>query len=238
MHINFEGVDEVSMKELEDLFEDTEQKSPAAGEGSPDKVDEQKDVSQTKAFAKRLAEEKAKVVNEERINIAKALGFNSYDELVKSREVKMYEEKGLDHSEISPLVEEIVKQRLDADPRMVELEQLRAKQVEEFGKRELAEITKLTDGEVTKLEQLPKEVLELWKKKGSLKAAYLELKGEELILKTRSAQSKGSTSHMGNLSGNSEQGAKRHLTDEEKRMWRLFNPSLTEEELNKKMVDK
>lgn len=236
-----EGVNDASLKELEDLFSDEfEQETPPVNDGTnPEPSDEQKDVSQTKAFAKRLAEEKAKVVNAERENIAKELGFNSYEELQKNRELKLYEEKGLDHEEISPLVDELVEQKLNSDPRMKELEQFRAKQVEEFGKKELAEITKLTDGEITTLEQIPREVIELWKKKGSLKAAYLELKGEELILKARSGQSKGSTGHLNTPAGsNNSANEKRHLTAEEKKMWKLFNPSLTDEELNKKLVDK
>lgn len=241
MFLEENGANDATLKELEDLFEvDDEQETPPVDDTNPSPSDNgNTDVSQTKAFAKRLAEEKAKVVNEERENIAKSLGYNSFDELQKAREKRLYDEKGLDHEEISPLVDELVEQKLNSDPRMKELEQFRAKQVEEFGKKELAEITKLTDGEITKLEQIPSEVIDLWKKKGSLKAAYLELKGEELILKARSGQSKGSTSHLNQPSGsNGNSGSKRHLTAEEKRMWRLFNPSLTDEELNKKLVDK
>jgi hypothetical protein len=241
MHLEDYGANGLSSKELEALFDDDFQPAtPPEETTEPNPSDEQRnDVSQTKAFAKRLAEEKAKVVNEERENIAKSLGFTSYEELQREQERKLYKEKGLDHEEISPIVDELVKQRIDSDPRMKELERFKAQQVEEFGKKELAEITKLTNGEITKLEQLPREVLDLWKQKGSLKSAYLELKGEELILKARGEQSKGSTSHMANLSGAStENTGKRHLTEQEKQMWRLFNPSITEEELNKKTVEK
>ena len=242
MELEFEGANDITLKELEDLFNDDveqEQSPTANGTTNPDSSDEQKDVSQTKAFAKRLAEEKTKVANEEREKIAKELGYNSYQELQLSKEKKLYEEKGLDHDEISPLVNQLVEEKLNSDPRMKELEQFRSRQVEEFAKRELEEITKLTGGEITDLKQIPQEVIELWKKKGSLKSAYLELKGEELILKARSAQSKGSTSHLNQPSGSSA-GAetKRHLTAKEREMWKFFNPSLTDEELDKKLVDK
>lgn len=240
MNHNLFGVNDDSLKELEALFEeDVEQTPPAAEDNTEPDQSENKDVSQTKAFAKRLAEEKAKVVNEERENIAKSLGYTSFEELQKTREKKLYEEKGLDPEEVSPIVDELVKQRLDNDPRMKELERFRAKEIEDFGKKELAEITKLTGGEITRLDQLPSDVIDLWKKKGSLKAAYLELKGEELILKVRSEQSKGSTAHLNQLSGNKAPSTeKRPLTAEEKRLWKLFNPSMTDEELNKKLVDK
>ena len=236
------GANELSVEELEALFTDnSEQQSPAVDEGteSNSSDDNKKDVSQTKAFAKRLAEEKAKVVNEERENIAKSLGFNSYEELQKSRERKRYEEAGLDPEDVSPIVEAMVKERIDNDPRMKELERYRALQVEEFGKKELAEITKLTDGKITSFEQLPPEVLELWKTKGSLKSAFLELKGEELILETRSAQSRGSTSHLNHVTGNAGVPTnQRHLTSKEKEIWKLFNPGMSDEELNKQLVNK
>lgn len=232
------GANDLSVEELETLFTDeNEQKSPAASEETKSGTSE--DVSTTKAFAKRLAEEKAKVVNEERENIAKSLGYNSFDELQKSRERKRYEDAGLDPEDVSPIVEQLVNERINNDPRMKELEQYRAQRVQEFGRQELAEISKLTGGKITSLEQLPPEVIDLWKKKGSLKSAYLELKGEELILAARSEQSKGSTGHLTQVGGNaSVPSTKRHLTAEEKKMWQFFNPNMTEEELGKVMVDK
>jgi hypothetical protein len=233
---DFIGANDIDVKELEDLFnDDIQQETPPAND---EQTPPDNDVSQTKAFAKRLKESTDKVRMEEREAIAKSLGFNSYEELQKSRERKVYEDKGLDPDEVSPIVDEIVKQKLNDDPRIKELELFRAKQVEEFGKRELAEITKLTEGEITKLEQLPTDVIDLWKKKGSLKAAYLELKGEELILKARSGQSKGSTSHLAGTNGNaSADSKKRPLTEKEKQLWKLFNPNMTDEELNNKMVE-
>ena len=127
---------------------------------------------------------------------------------------------------------------MDNDPRMKELEELRQRQIKEFGKKELAEITKLTNGEITSLAQLPKEVINLWKTKGSLKSAYLELEGERLINKFKGEQSKGSTSHLKNPSGNSSVASnKRPLTAEEKQIWKFFNNSMTDEQLNKQMVE-
>ena len=242
MFDNSNGVEELSTEELEALFVDEEQQSPAADEGTESGTSDEtskKDVSQTKAFAKRLAEEKAKVVNEEREKIAKSLGFNSYEELQKSREREHYEKAGLDPEDVSPVVEAIVQERINNDPRMKELEKYREQRIQDFAKKELAEITKLTDGKITRLEQLPTEVIDLWKKKGSLKSAFLELKGEEIILETRSAQSKGSTSHLNSVGGNAGvPNTQRHLTAQEKQMWKFFNPSMTDEELNKKLVNK
>ena len=244
--LNELGVEDLSLQELENLFNDdgtqetppaTETDNPVTSTEGETEVDTKKE--ETKAFAKRLKESTDKAVTAEREAIAKTMGFASYDEMVKSRQNKLIEEQGLDPEQVSPVVEELVKQRLNDDPRMKELETYRRQRIEEFGKRELAEITSLTGGEITKLSQLPREVIDLWKTEGSLKSAYMKLEGEKLINKIRSEQSKGSTSHLNSPSGTTgTPDNKRPLTAEEKELWKFFNPSMTEEELNKKTVDK
>ena len=237
------GVEDFSLSDLEELFnEESTQETPPADDTVQTETSTEADDTngtksseskkeESKAFAKRLN----KKLQEEREAIAKTMGFNSYDEMLKDRDRKLIEDKGLNPEEVAPLLDELVNKKLNADPRMKELEQLRRRQIEEFGKKELAEITKLTNGEITELEQLPKEVLGLWKTKGSLKSAYLELEGEKLINKIRGEQTKGSTSHMQSMDGNKGKSTNsRPLTDEEKQIYKLFIPKITDEELNKK----
>ena len=238
------GANEFTVEELEELFRDDEpeQATPPATttEENPQSTEntdtgaEDDSVNTTKAFAKRLRESTDKARREEREAIAKSLGYASYDDMQKKREQQIMNDNGLNPEDVQPVVEQIVSQRLANDPRMQELETLRARQVQEFGKRELAEITKLTGGKITSLAQLPREVIELWKTKGSLKSAYLELEGEKLINTIRSEQSKGSTSHMNTHSGSASNSVtERPLTADEKRMYKFFNPNMTDEQLNK-----
>lgn len=250
MEINNTGANDFTIEELEALFnDDVQTESPTSNEETTDVQDgnnetvtensKSNNVENTKAFASRLKASTDKARKEERESIAKSFGYDSYEEMLKARERKTYEDKGLDPDEISPVVDELVKQKLNADPRMQELEEFRKRQVAEFGKRELAEITTLTGGKITNFSQLSKEVLELWQKNGSLKSAFLQLEGEKLITQMRSEQSRGSAEHLGNPNGGSPANVtKRPLTDEEKRLWRLFNPNISEDELNKKTVDK
>lgn len=237
------SVNEFTMEELDSLFNsEFEQEAPPVNNETDSQetgndASKTDDVDTTKAFAKRLKESTDKVRREERDAIAKSLGYSSYDELQKSRENKLIEDKGLDPDEVSPIVDELVKKRLDDDPRMKELAELRKKQVEDFGKKELEEIKKLTDGEITSLNQLSKEVIDLWKKKGSLKSAYLELEGEKLITKIKGEQSKGNTSHLNVPNGStSPKSNERPLTDKEKQMFKFFNRNISDEELNKRRV--
>lgn len=244
---NIFGANNFTVEELDELFRDDEiaQETPPVTETETQTVDDastsntskDEEVDTTKAFAKRLKESTDKVRREERESIAKSLGYTSYEVMQKEREHKILADKGLDVSEVSDAIEEIVKQRLDDDPRMKELADFKKMQIAEFGKKELAEITKLTNGEITTLSQLPSEVIESWRQKGSLVKAYMEHEGVNLINKIRSEQSKGSTSHLGNPTGGSTSDIKvRNLTKEEKDMWRAFLPNITEEELNKKTV--
>lgn len=237
------GDKDFSVEELDALFnEEDNQETPPEQEQKPvspekpadnqDKGDEK--VEQTKAFAKRLRESTDKAISQEREAIAKQMGFESYEAMIKSRENKLYEEKGFDPEQIAPLVDKVYEERRKADPAYQELEEFRKQKVLEYGKKELAEITKLTNGEITSFDQLPKDVMELWTKEGSLKSAFLKLKGEELITKARAEQSKGTTQHLNTPGGSPKQDqTRRSLTEEEKSLYRYFNPSVTDEQLNK-----
>lgn len=241
------GENELSLEELEKLLNDEGSVTPPASNDAtppaaqPANDDDGDSIEKTKAFAKRLAEKSAKEAEkarlEERDKIAKELGYESYDDMTKKREAKLLEDKGYNPEELAPVVEELVKKRLSEDPRMKELEMLKQKQIQEFAQKELAEISKLTNGEITSMEQVPADVLERWKQTGSLKQAYIALHGEELIIKARSAASKGSTDHLQNPAGAPPTITnERPMTQKEKDMYKFFNPNTTQEELDKMRV--
>lgn len=232
---------DLSLEELEALFkeepeatppqqiDDASAKTPGAGDS----------MESTKAFAHRLKEKTESAIVAERERIAKELGYESYDELQKSKEKKMLEDNGLNSDDVAPVVDKIVEERLKNDPRMKELDNYREQQMKEFANKELEEIKTLTNGEVTSMEQIPKDVLEDWKKSGSLKKSYIALHGEELIVKARTIAPKATTTHLQSPGGAPPQPSEfRLLTDEEKKIWKIFNPSMTEEELNKKQIKK
>ena len=242
------GANEFTLEELEELFKDTQPITPAAeedttpqdGNDGADDDNKSNNVENTKAFANRLKQSTDKARKEEREAIAKSLGYESYEDMETKRKNKLLEDKGLDPTDVSPIVDELVKQKLESDPRMQELEEFRKYKRDEFAKRELAEVTKLTDGAITSLAQLPKEVINRWQELGSLRLAYLELEGENLIARAKGGQSKGSTSHMNSLNSNATPPPTktRPLTAEEKQIWKVFNPGISDEELNKKTVNK
>jgi uncharacterized protein (UPF0332 family) len=252
------GANEITIKDIEDFLNGdgvatpatvtTEESSPATqpGTGTDSGTDPvsaqtaQTNVTETQAFAHRLKEATNKVRNEERESIAKSLGYESYADMQAKREAKLLEEKGLDPDDVSPVVEQIVQQRIAENPLMKELDRYRQEKVNEWAKKELAELGELTEGKISKLEDVPKDVIELWKTKGSLKAAYLELHGEELIRKMRtsvaSGQNRSTTSHMNSPQGNHNPPSgsnKRPFTQKERDVYKLFNPGVTDEQLSK-----
>lgn len=245
---------EITLKDIEDFLSGDGAAASAANgsesspqEGNAGKNDPQANpsgsdanVTETQAFAHRLKESVGKAVEKERENIAKQFGYNNYEAMLAARERDLIEQKGLDPEEVAPVVEQIVKDRLAQDPRMQELEQFRQQRMQQWAAQEVAELKDLTGGEIQKLEDVPPEVIELWKSKGSLKAAYLELKGEDLIKKMKvniaSGQNRSTVAHMQSPAGNPTppgSDTTRPFTQQEKEIYRLFNPDVTEEQLSK-----
>ena len=261
MYDIFNDANEITIKDIEDFLNgdgavtstadesgvQTEEGSPVTqpNEEGSTQTEEKPPVTETQAFAHRLKEATNKARNEERESIAKSLGYESYADMQKKRETEMLIEKGLDPEDVSPVVEQLVKKRLEEDPRMQELDAIRQERVNAWAQKELTELKELTGGRISRMEDIPKDVLELWKTKGSLKKAYLELQGESLIREMQNGvqvgQSRGSTGHMASPQGTPSPigtAGKRPFTAEEKRIYKLFNPDVTDEELSKMTKDK
>lgn len=241
---------ELTIKDIEAFLNDEgtvtstvekEETPPTTQSGDAEK---QKTIENTQAFANRLKDATVKARNEEREKIAKSMGFENYEAMQKSKEETLLKEKGFDPEEVTPIIEELLQKRLAEDPRLKELEELRQKKVEAWAIKELAELNTLTGGKISKMENVPKNVIELWKEKGSLKAAYLELEGEKLIREMQTSiagnQSKGSTGHLDSPQGtplSTSNANKRPMTQKEKDVYKLFNPNVTDEELAKILKD-
>lgn len=243
------GENEFSLEELEALFKEEEPVPPQVEEKELQEpqepqtsIDDDQQVIDKKAKKKEVtrgvAERIKKVRLEEQNAIAKRMGYESFDQMIKSQEDKLIKDKGYDPDDLAPIVEELLKTRLENDPRIQELENIKKERMKEFAKRELAEISKLTGGEIDSMDKLPKDVLDEWAKTGSLKNAFLLLKGEEYITRATTRQNvKGGTEHLRSVGGTAPKPSNvRPLTDEEKSVWRQFHPMISDEELNKKTM--
>jgi len=247
-----EGANELSIKDIEDFLEDKGQATPPVVEEEkeppatqPGQEKEEQTIEKTRAFARRLKEATIKARNEERDIIAQELGFENYADMQKKREAEILEARGLNPEEVTPIIEQLLQKRLSEDPRLKEFEQFKKQRMEEWAAKELAELKALTGGKISKMEEIPKNVIELWKTEGSLKSAYLKLEGENLIKELQknsiSSQNKSFTEHLANpqsVPPSSISKNKRPMTEEEKSIYKLFNPDVTDEELAKILKDK
>lgn len=210
---------------IDELFQDNDQ-----GTGTPPVTEEQK-LNMTEAMTKRINEVKAKTETEVRDKVAKDLGFETYDDLVKAKNKKLITEAGYDPEEIESIIQPLLEDRLASDPRIIKLQQMEAKEQETYMNSELAEIEKLTGLKVT-ADNLPPETIELWKKGVKLSQAYIATNSTKII----SAGTKGSTDHLSSGSGAGKTKL-RTLTADEKAFYKSVNPYITDEELNKKTLE-
>jgi len=227
---------EYTLEELENLFgkadsekspTQNDEKTPPAQGGDDDKS---KSVETTKAFSTRLKEKTEEAITGERERIAKTKGFDSYEAMMKADEKKLLEEKGIDENGISA-IEEIVKKRIESDPRIKKLSEIESIQKEAFKQRQIEELKKEV-GDVD-TSRLPKEVLDLWEKGLTLTQAYFAALGSKAIVKNPQSV----TSHLSSPNGGMGSNKKRVMTLGEKESYKFFNPEVSDEDINKILVE-
>jgi hypothetical protein len=239
--------------ELEALIADEPQATPPAkpaeagnapsGTTPPQDSQELKGKEGAQVMAARIREATEKARIEEREALAKADGFTSYADRLKASQEKALKDQGLDPETVKPIFDKMYEQKMSEDPRVKELERLKAQEIEKFGQQQLAELSKELGREI-KPDELDQKVLDLWKEKGDLTGAYMFYHGRTVArgaaLSATSAQSKGSTAHLASPQGGAPQSddGTRPLTAAEKVHFREINPSYTDEELSKKRIKK
>lgn len=222
---------------IDDLFKDPEE-DVSTDNSQPTDTSKKEPSELTKAMSNRINEVKAKTERETKDNIAKELGFENYADLQKSNERQVLKDAGLDDKDIEPIIQKLVDKRLAEDPRIKRLEELEARDKQVFVKEQLKEINKLvasTGVHFKSVDELPGEVLKMWEKTGNLKQAYLAVQGESLITK-QTGNKNGDLSHLANPGAVGTGTNVRPLTQSEKDIWRMVNPDITDEELNKKTM--
>lgn len=205
------GVKDPSLADLEDLLnldgDETppSQETPEATPGAPVEPTEPPKETETQAFARRLKESTEKARKEERDAIAKRLGKSSYEELLAEQEKKTLEDKGLDPAVAKEVFDKMYEERIQSDPRFKELDEYRAKKAEEWGNAQIAELSKLTGGKISKISDLDEATLKRGQEEGSFVNAYMALHGAELIAEMRlngvAKQQQNTTGHLANPSG-------------------------------------
>ena len=227
---------------IDDLFNDGEESQTSddsqeeKSQGSNDSTNLEKGENLTKNMTKRINEVRRKTELEVQDKVAKQAGYESYADMMKATERKIVEDHGYDPDEINKLLEPLIEKRLSNDPRFKKLEEIETREKDDYINKQLAEINKVSDIKYKSVNDLPDDTIKLFGKGIDLKQAFYATHGEGLINKAASRANNGSLSHMAPLpNGN---GVKtRGLTAEEKDMYRMIIPGITEEELSKKTIE-
>lgn len=220
------GVDFLNIS-IDDLFKDDEN-SQTQDETSTDG----QEPNLTQNMINRINSVKQATEKETQDKIAKELGFESYDAMKKSQNEKLFRESGFDPKDVEQIIEPLLKQRLESDPRFKKLEEYEQRERDRYVKEKIASINALTGQNLT-VATLPKETLELWAKGIDLEQAYFATHGRDIIVSKVSQADTGSLAHLA-PAGGATSVKTRKLTAEEKEMWRAIVPGITEEELSKK----
>lgn len=242
------GVKDSSMADLEALLNLDDDETPPSQEPTqatpgttaapqePTSAPEPVKETETQAFARRLRESTEKARREERDAIAKKLGKSSYEELIAEQEAKTLEDKGLDPTVAKEVFDKMYEERIQSDPRFKELDEYRAKKAEEWGKAQMSELSKLTGGKITKIEDLDEATLKRGQAEGSFVSAYMALHGAELIAEMRlngvAKQQQNTTAHLANPTGSKLDSEFREPAPEEKGILAQFaqySKSMTED---------
>lgn len=217
--------DEVIDIDVDELFNDTDDEETDTSSA------EEKET--TEGVAKRINEVRRKTENDTKNSVAKEFGFDNYEEFLKAKDKQAMEKAGLEDEEQQALIEKLVEEKIARDPRIKRLEEIEAKDKENFVKTQLSEINKMGFN-YKEVSQLPQETLDMWEKIGDLKKAFIATNYDEIQTKKTNAN-QSSLSHLAAPTG-ANKTKTRALTDEEKGIYRMVFPEISDDELNKKTI--
>lgn len=230
--VNNSGEDTLDLT-VDDLFKDPEESQPQDDTSTnPEDKSEKAKGEMTQVMIDRINTVKRKTEQEVLERVAKEQGYESYSEMKKAQEEKLVKDHGFDPKELEPIVDTLLKQRLADDPRLKKLEDYERRERDNYIQSQLTAINKTT-GQNLKVDDLSKEVLDLWGKGVELEQAYYAIHGKTIISKGVSQLHNGTLDHLAPGTGTGSVKT-RKLTEAEKEIWRSIVPGITEEELAKK----
>ena len=193
------------------LADEPEQESAQEPEEQPTSPVEQP-VDQTKAFAARLKEEKAKAKLEAREEIAKSFGYNSWEEYADAQTNSKLLDKGLDPEEVRPVLKDLIKN----DPEYIEAMKYKAEkenlEKELFASNSLQALNNKFGTDFKSINELDEETVKDWNNGMSLEKAFAANNYGKLIdkaIKTANANVDNGKSKMKMVSGSNSQTSKR-----------------------------
>ena len=204
------NVDEVS---TEESVEKTQPTSPV------------EPVDQTKAFATRLKEEKAKAKQEAKEEIAKSFGYNSWSEYANAQTNNKLLDNGLDPDAVRPLLQDIIKGDPDYQEAMKYKAEKEALEKELFATNSIKALNDRFGTAYSSVDELDPETIRLWNLGTPLEKAYAANNWESIrdaAVKKASVPRDTGKSHLKQVAGSSQQTTTREISKDELNVFKMF----------------
>lgn len=196
-------------------------------------------VDQTKAFAQRLKEEKAKAKEEARKEIAESFGYNSWQEYADAQTNNKLLEKGFDPDSVKDVLKDLIYTNPDYVEAMKYKQEKEELEKEIFASNSLKQLNETYGTNYTSINQLDKPTFDMWSAGTPLVNAYAAHNMSKIVdnaVKQAVAARDNGKSHLKNVSGSSEESKAREISQDELKIAKSFGFSETQfkEYVNKK----
>ena len=188
-------------------------------------------VDQTKAFATRLREEKAKAKQEAKEEIAHSFGYDSWQEYVDNQTNSKLLDKGLDPETVRPVIKDLIKN----DPEYIEAMKYKAEkeelEKELFATNSIQALNTKFGTNFKSINELDKETIDDWNKGTPLEKAFAANNYSKIIdmaVKKAVSNKDNGKSHLTTVTGSTEKPKTRDITKDELAVAKAFG--FTEEQ--------
>lgn len=182
-------------------------------------------VDQTKAFAARLKEEKAKAKLEAREEIAKSFGYNSWTEYADAQTNNKLLDKGLDPDSVRPVLKDLIREDPEYQEAMKYKAEKEALEKELFATNSLKVLNDTFGTNYSSINDLDPETVKLWNQGTPLEKAFAANNWEMIrdnAVKKASAPKDSGKSHLKQVTGSSQPNTTRELSKDALNAFKIF----------------
>lgn len=225
------------------MFEIEEQaanvESPETDVSSEQPTSPVEPVDQTKAFAQRLKQEKAKAKEEARKEIAESFGYNSWQEYVDAQTNDKIIGKGMDPDAVKDVLKDLIYTNPDYVEAMKYKQEKEELEKEIFASNSIEQLNKTYGTNYKSVDELDKQTIDAWNAGTPLVNAYAAYNMSTIIdsaVKKAMAARDSGKSHLKTVSGSTEESKTREISQDELRVAKAFGLDETKfkEYVNKK----
>ena len=185
-------------------------------------------VDQTKAFAQRLKQEKAKAKEEAKKELAESFGYNSWQEYVDAQTNNKILDKGMDPEAVKEVLKDLIYTNPDYVEAMSYKKEKEELEKEIFASNSIKQLNETYGTNYKSINELDAETIKMWNEGTPLEKAFaannMSTIIDSAVKKAISARDSGK-SHLKSVSGSSEESKAREATKDELAIARAFGLS-------------